>query len=108
MSKTVQSYEIDLRVLFKTFYCSVCGNKLKKIKIKKTLNEEQRKEYYRELFPLGKPIELQVEKVKLAFMCVKCQKLETTDKQLKVAKIQKKLKKKVLTQDEISDYCATH
>jgi ribosomal protein S26 len=106
MSKTVQSYEIDIRILFKTFYCSTCGNKLRKIKIKKTLNEEQKKKYYRELFLWGKPIELQVEKVKLAFMCVKCQKLETTDKQLKVAKIQKKLKKKVLTQDEIFEYCS--
>ena len=45
----INSYEIDLRILFKKFYCPICGQKLKTIKEVNKLTDEQKKIYYKEL-----------------------------------------------------------
>ena len=92
----VNSYEIDLRILFKKFYCPICGEKLKLIKDFNRLTEEQKKIYYKELYPHGVPIELDVNKVKQIFKCTKCNYYNTTDNQLIIHKKQKLLRNKII------------
>ena len=42
----IYSCEIDLRILFKKFYCPICGQKLKIIKEVNKITYEQKKIYY--------------------------------------------------------------
>lgn len=92
----VKSYEIDLRILFKKFYCPICGEKLKVIKDFSKFTEDQKKIYYKELYPHGVPIELDVGKEKLMFKCSKCDYYNNTDNQLIVHKKQKLLRRKII------------
>lgn len=92
----VNSYVIDLRILFKKFYCPICGQRLKVIKEVNKLTEEQKKIYYKELYPYGIPINLDVGQVKQMFKCSKCNYYNTTDNQLLIRKKQKLLKKKII------------
>lgn len=96
----VKSYEIDLRILFKKFYCSFCGQRLKVIKTIDQLTEQQKEIYYKELYPHGIPIKLDVGKVKQMFKCDNCDYSNTTDKQLNIHKKQKLLKKKILDEND--------
>ncbi len=97
----IYSYEIDLRILFKRFYCPICGEKLKVVRDVSKLTEEQKKRYYKELYPSGIPIRADVGKVKLMFNCTKCDYYNTTENQLIIRKKQKKLKTKILSEDDI-------
>ena len=96
----INSYEIDLRILFKKFYCPICGQRLKIIKEVNKLTDEQRKIYYKKLYPHGVPIDLEVSKVKQLFKCNNCNYCNSTDNQLLIHKKQKLLKKKILNEDE--------
>ena len=96
----VYSYEIDLRLLFKKFYCPVCGAKLKKVKAVNMLTEEQKRIYYKELYPFGAPMKLDVGRVRQMFICSKCNYYNTTDNQLIIHKKQKKIGKKIITSDD--------
>ena len=96
----INSYEIDLRILFKKFYCPICGQKLKIVKEVNKLTDEQKKIYYKELYPYGVPINLEVGKVKQMFKCHNCNYYNSTDNQLLIHKKQKLLKKKVLNEKE--------
>lgn len=92
----INSYEIDLRILFKKFYCPICGQRLKVVKEFNKLTEEQKKIYYKELYPYGVPINLEFNKVKQIFKCYNCGYYNSTDNQLVIQKKQKLLKKKIL------------
>ncbi len=92
----INSYEIDLRILFKKFYCPICGQRLKVVKEFNKLTEEQKKIYYKELYPYGVPINLEVNKVKQIFKCYNCGYYNSTYNQLVIHKKQKLLKKKIL------------
>ena len=92
----INSYEIDLRILFKKFYCPICGQRLKVVKEFNKLTEEQKKIYYKELYPYGVPINLEVIKVKQIFKCYNCGYYNSTYNQLVIHKKQKLLKKKIL------------
>ncbi len=96
----IKSYEFDLRTLFKKFYCPICGQRLEKAKEVSKLSEQQKKLYYKKLYPYGVPIELEVGKVKQLFKCHKCNYYNTTDNQLIIHKKQKQLKKKILSENE--------
>ena len=99
----LHSYEIDLRILFKKFYCPICGERLKVIKTIDQLTEQQKKIYYKELYPHGVPIKLDVGKVKQLFKCDNCDYSNTTDNQLNIHKKQKLLKKKVLDVNDLNE-----
>lgn len=92
------SYEIDLRVLFKKFYCPRCGEKLVLKKVSTKLTEEQKKQYYKNTFfrTTVVPMNIDVSKVKQMFFCPKCSYYNTTSNQLIIRKEQKRLKKKIL------------
>lgn len=96
----INSYEIDLRILFKKFYCPICEQKLKIIKEVNKLNNEQKKIYYKELYPCGCPINLEVGKVKQMFKCQNCNYYNSIDNQLLIHKKQKLVKKKILKENE--------
>ena len=96
----IYSFEIDLRVLFRRFYCPVCGQKLKLKKEVNKLNELQKKIYYKELYPYGIPIDREDGKIKLIFTCSNCNYYNTTNNQLMIRKKQKKLQKKILDENE--------
>lgn len=96
----VHSYEIDLRILFKKFYCPVCGQRLKVIKEVNKLTKEEKKTYYRKLYPYGLPINLEVGEVKQIFKCYNCDYYNTTDNQLLIRKKQKLLNKKILNEND--------
>ena len=89
MILVVHSYEIDLRVLFKKFYCPVCGERLKVIKDIQKLTEQQKKIYYKKLYPHGVPINFDVGKVRLMLRCCKCNCCYTADNQQLIHKKQK-------------------
>jgi len=97
----IYSCEIDLRILFKNFYCPICGKKLEIIKEVNKLTDEQKKIYYKQLYPSGVPINLEVGKVKQMFMCYNCNYYNSTDNQLLIRKKQKLLKKKVLDDTDL-------
>ena len=98
----INSYEFNIRILFKKFYCHICGNKLN-IKWNKTkLTEEQKKIYYKELYPYGLPVYTDVAKVKQIFVCSKCDYYNDPQNQLLIRKKQKKLKKKILDENEVN------
>ena len=61
-----------------------------------TFTEDQKKIYYKELYPHGVPIELDVGKEKLMFKCSKCDYYNNTDNQLIVHKKQKLLRRKII------------
>ena len=96
----VNSYELDLRILFKKFYCPLCGQRLRVFKEIHKLTEKQKKIYYKELYPYGIPINLEVNKVKQIFRCLNCHYYNTTDNQLLIRKKQKLLKKKILNKND--------
>ena len=101
MSFMVKSYELDLRILFKKFYCPVCGERLKVVNEVRKLTEVEKKEYYnRRRFRYAIPIYLDVGKVKQRFSCSKCGYYTTTTNQLLVHKKQKRLKKKILDKND--------
>lgn len=43
----VYSYVFDLKILFKKFYCPICGEKLKVVKEVTMLDQEQKELYYK-------------------------------------------------------------
>ena len=92
----INSYIIDLRILFKKFYCPICGNKLNVANISTELSEEQKKDYYKKLYPHGIPLYKDVAQVKQVFICSSCDYYNTTDNQLQIRKKQKQLKKKII------------
>ncbi len=96
----IYSCEIDLRILFKKFYCPICGQKLKIIKEVNKLTDEQKKIYYKQLYPCGVPIDLEAGKVKQIFKCYNCNYYNLTDNQLIIRKKQKLLKKKILDEND--------
>ena len=99
--------EMSLGMLFRKMYCFKCENKLNKHKISKIYHKRE-KGYQNHI--LGHST-IGMDKIELAtyvYKCPNCGHEITYDDQCIIAKIQKKLKKKVLTQDEISDYCSTH
>ena len=96
----INSYEIDLRILFKKFYCPFCGQKLKILKEANRLTDEQKKIYYKELYPYSVPINLEVYKNKQMFKCHNCNYYNTTDNQLLIHKKQKHLKRKILDEND--------
>ena len=93
-------YVLSIRVLFKRFYCPICGEKLKVIKEVKKLTEKQKKTYYKELYPFGIPINIDIGKVRQMFSCPKCNYYNTTDNQLLIHKKQKRLKRKIISEND--------
>ena len=87
------SYELDLRILFKKFYCPKCGERLNARMDKTKMTDEQKERYYKELYPHGIPMNIDVGEAKQVMTCPGCDYLNTTDGQLAIRKIQKKLKK---------------
>ena len=59
-------------IIVKKFYCPFCGQKLKILKEANRLTDEQKKIYYKELYPYGVPINLEVYKNKQMFKCHNC------------------------------------
>lgn len=96
----ILSYKLDLRILFKKFYCPVCGGKLKVVKEVKNLTEEQKEIYYKELYPFGIPVNIDVGEMGQMFSCPKCYYYNTTDNQLLIDKKQKRLRKKIINENE--------
>ena len=96
------SYELDLRILFKKFYCPKCGERLNARMDKTKMTDEQKERYYKELYPHGIPMNIDVGEAKQVMACLGCDYLNTTDGQLAIRKIQKKLKKIILTQEELN------
>ena len=45
----VYSYVFDLKILFKKFYCPICGEKLKVVKEVTMLDQEQKELYYKKV-----------------------------------------------------------
>ncbi|MBO5285425.1 MAG: hypothetical protein J6B16_00855, partial [Clostridia bacterium] len=97
----IYSYSIDLRILFKKFYCPICGQKLKVVKKANKLSSEQKNLYYKQLFPMAVPIDLDVAKVEQIFKCHKCNYYNTTDNQLIIRKKQRKLRRRILSKNEL-------
>lgn len=99
----VYSYVFDLKILFKKFYCPICGEKLKVVKEVTMLDQEQKELYYKKRSGHGMrmPIKLDVCKVEQMFNCPNCNYYNTTRNQLSIRKKQKLLKKTILNE---SDY----
>ena len=96
----IKSYEFDLRILFKRFYCPICGEKLNVVKTVNKLAEDQKRIYYKELYPYGIPINKDVGRVRQMFNCSNCGYSNSTDNQLVIHKKQKKLKKIILDEHD--------
>ena len=103
----IKSYELDLRILLKKYYCPICGERLKIVNDVKKMTEEEKKMYYNQshMFRYGIPINLDVGKVKQMFNCSKCGYYTTTDNQILVHKKQKILKKKILDKNDLKTLC---
>lgn len=97
----IHSIAIDFRILFRKFYCPICGQKLKVVMEVNKLTDKQKERYYQELYPYGVPINIDVGKAKQMFKCNYCNYYNTTDNQLLINKKQKHLKKKIITEEEI-------
>jgi predicted RNA-binding Zn-ribbon protein involved in translation (DUF1610 family) len=99
--------KIPAGMVFRKMYCHMCEIRLGKYKV---TNEYKKGEKgYR--YTMGAGIAIGMDRVAVStfiYKCPNCGHEITYDDQCVIAKIQKKLKKKVLTQDEISDYWATH
>ena len=93
---TISSITLDLRIVFKKFYCPVCGARLKLIKKDKFLLDDEKKRYYKKHFPWGVPINMDISKVYQMFICSECGYYSTTDNQLIIHKKQRLLKKKII------------
>lgn len=96
----IHSYEIDLRILFRKFYCPVCGERLFVVREITKLTESQQAAYYKELYPHGIPIKLDVGNSKQIFVCSKCNYCNTTENHLQIHKKQKQMKKKIITEND--------
>lgn len=96
----VSSYTIDLKILFKRFYCPICGEKLKVEMTSQRLMPEEENRYYKQLYPHGIPMRIDVAKMSQVFVCSKCNYRNTTRNQLSIRKKQKKLKKKILCEND--------
>ena len=92
----IYSIEIDLRILFKKFYCPFCGHRLKIVKKIEKLSLSQKRLYYAQRVQIKFPILIDVGKVKQLFKCPNCGYVNTTDNQLLIRKKQKDLKKIIL------------
>jgi transcription elongation factor Elf1 len=88
----IHSIAIDFRILFRKFYCPICGQKLKVVMEVNKLTDKQKERYYQELYPYGVPINIDVGKTKQMFKCNYCNYYNTTDNQLLINKKQKHLK----------------
>lgn len=96
----VGSYTIDLKILFKRFFCPVCGEKLKVEMTSRRLMPNEQSRHYRQLYPHGIPMRLDVSEMSQIFVCPKCNYKNTTLNQLSIRKKQKKLKKKILDEND--------
>lgn len=96
----IKTYSFDIRILFKKFYCPICGQRLKIVRDDYKLTEEEKKRYYKELYPHGIPIYLDVCRVEQKFQCYNCNYQNTTDNQLIIHKKQQLLKKKILDEND--------
>lgn len=94
------SFEIDLRTLFKSFYCKNCGTKLIKEKQNREASKMENDNFNKELFPTGIPQKSKLKIISWFFVCPLCKRVTTTDEQLIIRKRQKSLKTKILPFDE--------
>ncbi len=72
-----------------------------KKRLRRKFSPEEQKQYYKALFPHGKPIEIDVAENKEIFVCNACGLCKTTDEQLRISKLQKKMGKKILSDEEL-------
>ena len=96
----MDSYEFDMRTWFKKFYCSKCGGKLKKIRHKRKMTEEEIYESqlaFHWMIPISKPKAINME----LFLCSNCGSSISIEKQLLIRKKQKELKRNILTEEEL-------
>ena len=95
-------YEIDipLDIFFKKMYCHKCGAKMNKSNSSITTRKGELGFSKR---IAGKPMigMSQRKDIFTIFICPSCKNTQTYDNQKKISKLQKKLKKSILTDDEI-------
>lgn len=95
-------YEIDipLDIFFKKMYCHKCGAKMKKSKSSITT---RRGEFGFSNRLAGKPTigMSQRNDLFIIFICPLCGNTQTDENQKRISKLQKNLKKNILTDDEI-------
>ncbi len=93
---------LNPKIWFRKFYCCKCGTQLKKKKIKYILSPEEKKAYYKRAMLWRMPMtHLDVCEISTGLFCPACQQFIPVDEQLALAKVQKKLNKKILTENEI-------
>ena len=91
---------IDVGMLFRKMYCHKCGTKMKKSTSSTTTKKGE--------FGFGKRIAgkptlgmSQRKDIFFVFICPSCGNTRTADYQTRISKLQKKLQKKILTDEEI-------
>ena len=93
--------EIPLGMLFKKMFCCNCGGKLQKKKISKIYfkgDEEFKRIKYGHTVILDKKQRID----NIVYYCPNCNSEITYDEQCVIAKRQKKLKKKILDENEVN------
>ena len=98
-----RSVSIPFGMVFGKFYCHKCGARLKKHPVKRTVRpgDPDYKEHSKtgKMFMVG-----DVEVTEYDFRCPQCEHEIVYKDQRMVAKIQKNLGKKVLTEEEINEH----
>lgn len=96
-----KSYSIPVGMVFKKYYCSHCGTKLIKSKTHRVVSKDD-KDYY-QYRDYGTFPRIDYDVFDYEFKCEKCNKKISYDEQCVIERIQKKLKKKVLSEHEIKN-----
>lgn len=96
-----KSYSIPAGMVFKKYYCSHCGAKLVKSKTHRVVSKDD-KDYY-QYRDYGTFPRCDYDVYDYEFKCEKCNKKISYDEQCIIERIQKKLKKKVLSEREIKN-----
>ena len=96
-------FTMPVGMVFKKMYCHQCGTRLKKEKIC-NLYKKGEPGYTTQLpgrfggIPLGMS---ELEEISYIYQCANCRLAITYDEQCIIAKKQKKLKKRIITEEEI-------
>lgn len=93
--------EISVGMLFKKMYCFKCGGKLKKQKVS-NISKKGEDGYSGRILGHATIGMDKVEKVGYIYKCSKCGLEISYDEQLRISKIQKRLKKKILADEEMN------
>jgi len=95
--------EMDLALVFKKFYCHKCGERLSRNSNTRTVKRGDSD--YSEHNTLGRTHMLgDVQLTEYGLKCTKCGRSVDVDKQRLIARIQKKLGKRIITDDEYEEW----